>query len=181
MWKKYYTMTKISKAIFDRHPDWRDKFWQFVRFGVVGTISSAIHYGVYCLVLLVANANISFTAGYAVGFICNYFLSTITEKAGEEGDKYLSLSFVQYKTPSKKYVAVVTPVATVAQPQTPQPANPAVEQGKTYTVQKGDTLWKIAKQFYGNGSRHPKIVSANSDKIKNPNLIYPGQTFSIPS
>ena len=61
MWKKYYTMTKISKAIFDRHPDWRDKFWQFVRFGVVGTVSSAIHYGVYCLVLLVANANISFT------------------------------------------------------------------------------------------------------------------------
>ena len=106
---------------------------------------------------------------------------TITEKAGEEGDKYLSLSFVQYKTLSKKYVAVVTPAATVAQPQTPQPANPAVEQGKTYTVQKGDTLWKIAKQFYGNGSRYPKIVSANSDKIKNPNLIYPGQTFSIPS
>ena len=106
---------------------------------------------------------------------------TITEKAGEEGDKYLSLSFVQYKTPSKKYVAVVTPAATVAQPQTPQPASPAVEQGKTYTVQKGDTLWKIAKQFYGNGSRYPKIVSANSDKIKNPNLIYPGQTFSIPS
>ncbi|WP_418929043.1 LysM peptidoglycan-binding domain-containing protein [Clostridium fessum] len=106
---------------------------------------------------------------------------TITEKAVEEGDKYLSLSFVQYKTPSKKYVAVVTPAATVAQPQTPQPANPAVEQGKTYTVQKGDTLWKIAKQFYGNGSRYPKIVSANSDKIKNPNLIYPGQTFSIPS
>lgn len=106
---------------------------------------------------------------------------TITEKAGEEGDKYLSLSFVQYKAPSKKYVAVVTPAATVAQPQTPQPANPAVEQGKTYTVQKGDTLWKIAKQFHGNGSQYPKIVSANSDKIKNPNLIYPGQTFSIPS
>ena len=54
---------------------------------------------------------------------------TITEKAGEEGDKYLSLSFVQYKAPSKKYVAVVTPAATVAQPQTPQPENPAVEQG----------------------------------------------------
>ena len=106
---------------------------------------------------------------------------TITEKAGEEGDKYLSLSFVQYKAPSKKYVAVVTPAATVAQPQTPQPENPAVEQGKTYTVQKGDTLWKIAKQFYGNGIQYPKIVSANSDKIKNPNLIYPGQTFSIPS
>ena len=69
-------MIRISKAILEKHPDWRDKFWQFVRFGVVGTISSAIHYGVYCLVLLVANANISFTAGYAVGFVCNYFLTT---------------------------------------------------------------------------------------------------------
>lgn len=106
---------------------------------------------------------------------------TITEKAGEEGDKYLSLSFLQYKAPGKKYMAVVTPTAIVAQPQTPQPVNPAVEQGKTYTVQSGDTLWKIAKQFYGNGSQYSKIVGANSDKIKNPNLIYPGQVFSIPS
>ena len=44
-----------------------------------------------------------------------------------------------------------------------------------------NTLWKIAKQFYGNGSQYSKIVSANSDKIKNPNLIYPGQVFSIPA
>lgn len=106
---------------------------------------------------------------------------SITEKAGEEGDKYLSLSFLQYKAPSKKYMAVVTPTATVAQPQVEQPANPAVEQGKTYTVQKGDTLWKIAKQFYGNGALNTKIVSANSDKIKNPNLIYAGQVFTIPA
>lgn len=106
---------------------------------------------------------------------------SITEKAGEESDKYLSLSFLQYKAPSKKYMAVVTPTATVAQPQVEQPANPAVEQGKTYTVQKGDTLWKIAKQFYGNGALNTKIVSANSDKIKNPNLIYAGQVFTIPA
>lgn len=65
--------------------------------------------------------------------------------------------------------------------QTPQPTNPAVEEGKTYTVQKGDSLWKIAKQFYGNGAQYSKIVSANADKIKNPNLIYPGQVFTIPS
>lgn len=105
---------------------------------------------------------------------------SIAEKAGEEGDKYLSLSFLQYKAPNKKYMAVVTPTATVAQPQVQQPANPAVEQGKTYTVQKGDTLWKIAKQFYGNGALNTKIVSANSDKIKNPNLVYAGQVLIIP-
>lgn len=105
----------------------------------------------------------------------------ILEKSGEEGDKYLALSFLQYRKPLKKYRAVVTPVATVAQPETPQPTNPAVEEGKTYTVQKGDSLWKIAKQFYGNGAQYSKIVSANADKIKNPNLIYPGQVFTIPS
>lgn len=105
----------------------------------------------------------------------------ILEKSGEEGDKYLALSFLQYRKPLKKYRAVETPVATVAQPETPQPTNPAVEEGKTYTVQKGDSLWKIAKQFYGNGAQYSKIVGANADKIKNPNLIYPGQVFTIPS
>ena len=104
----------------------------------------------------------------------------MVEKSGEEGDKYLTLSFLQYRKPSKKYRAVVTTAATVAQPETPQPTNPAVEEGKTYTVQKGDSLWKIAKQFYGNGAQYSKIVSANADKIKNPNLIYPGQVLLLP-
>lgn len=106
---------------------------------------------------------------------------TVAEKSGEEGDKYLSLSFLQYREPQKKYRAVVKGTEAVAQPQAPQPANPAVETGKTYTVVSGDTLWKIAKQFYGNGAQYTKIFSANSGKIKNPNLIYPGQVFTIPT
>ena len=106
---------------------------------------------------------------------------TVAEKSGEEGDKYLSLSFLQYREPQKKYRAVVKGTEAVAQPQAPQPANPAVETGKTYTVVAGDTLWKIAKQFYGNGAQYTKIFSANSGKIKNPNLIYPGQVFTIPT
>lgn len=51
---------------------------------------------------------------------------------------------------------------------------------KTYTVQKGDCLWNIAKKFYGNGSLYTKIANANKDKIKNPNLIYPNQILTIP-
>jgi len=51
---------------------------------------------------------------------------------------------------------------------------------KTYTVVKGDTFWAIAKRFYGNGSLYTKISNANTDKIKNPNLIYPGQVLTIP-
>lgn len=79
MLRKCFAMNVIDKVlagVWEKHPDWHDKFWQFFRFGIVGTFSSAIHYGVYCLVLLVANANVSFTAGYVVGFICNYFLTT---------------------------------------------------------------------------------------------------------
>ncbi len=105
----------------------------------------------------------------------------IVEKAGEEGDKYLTLSFLEFRAPSKKYMAVVTPEAVVKQPEEPQPANPAVTPNKTYTVKKGDSLWKLAKQFYGNGAQYPKLFQANSGQIKNPNLIYPGQVLTIPA
>ncbi len=52
----------------------------------------------------------------------------------------------------------------------------------SYTVVKGDCLWFIAKKkdFYGNAFAWPKIYQANRDQIKNPNLIYPKQTFKIP-
>lgn len=102
------------------------------------------------------------------------------EKAGEEGDKYISLTLLEHKGADKKYVAVQTPDATVKQEQTPLAENPAVTANKTHTVQSGDTLWGLAKKYYGNGSQYPKIVAANPS-IKNPNLIYPGQIFTIPT
>ena len=46
---------------------------------------------------------------------------------------------------------------------------------------KGDTLWGIARQFYGDGSAYKRIAAANSAIIKNPNLIYPGQVLTIPA
>lgn len=101
------------------------------------------------------------------------------EKAGEEGDKYLSIKLQEHKAPGKRYVAVQTAAATVKQEDTAAETNPAVTENKTHMVQSGDTLWGIAKKYYGNGSQYTKIVSANPD-IKNPNLIYPGQVLSIP-
>jgi uncharacterized protein YoxC len=52
-----------------------------------------------------------------------------------------------------------------------------------YTVVKGDCLWNIAKKpvYYGNGFAWPVIYKANRDQIKNPNLIFPKQTFKIPN
>ena len=51
---------------------------------------------------------------------------------------------------------------------------------RTYTVQKGDTLSEIAKRHYGSASRWRVIYEANRDLIRDPDVIYPGQTFRIP-
>ena len=54
---------------------------------------------------------------------------------------------------------------------------------KNYEVVKGDCLWRIAKkpEHYGNGFAWPVIYQANRDQIKNPDLIFPKQTFKIPN
>ena len=51
----------------------------------------------------------------------------------------------------------------------------------TYTVNKGDTLSKIAKEFYGSANRWHEIFDANRDQISNPDLIKPGQVLKIPT
>ena len=47
-------------------------------------------------------------------------------------------------------------------------------------VQPGASLWRIARQAYGSGARYTVIYDYNQDQIRNPALIYPGQTFLIP-
>ncbi|MBU2570360.1 MAG: peptidoglycan-binding protein LysM [Gammaproteobacteria bacterium] len=49
-----------------------------------------------------------------------------------------------------------------------------------YTIEKGDTLWKIAEKAYDNGSKYQKIFEANREVIKDPDKIYPGQKIRIP-
>ena len=50
----------------------------------------------------------------------------------------------------------------------------------TYTVQKGDSLWKIALAHYNDGNAWQKIYENNLDVIVNPSLIYPGQVLTLP-
>jgi nucleoid-associated protein YgaU len=48
-------------------------------------------------------------------------------------------------------------------------------------VQPQQSLWRIARQAYGQGIRYTDIYEANRDQIRDPNLIFPGQVFSMPS
>ena len=54
-------------------------------------------------------------------------------------------------------------------------------QSRTYTVEKGDTLSKIAKKFYGDASDYPTIFEANKPMLSDPDKIYPGQVLRIPA
>ncbi len=48
------------------------------------------------------------------------------------------------------------------------------------TIVKGNSLWRIARRIYGQGTMYTVIFEANKANIKDPNLIYPGQVFSLP-
>ena len=58
-------------------------------------------------------------------------------------------------------------------------ATPATGEGRI-VVQPGNSLWKIARESYGQGVRYTVIYEANREQISNPDLIYPGQVFAVP-
>ncbi len=59
-------------------------------------------------------------------------------------------------------------------------ARPKRSQPRFYTVEKGDTLSKIAKEYYGDAMKYPVIFEANRPMLEDPDLIYPGQKLRIP-
>lgn len=70
------------------------------------------------------------------------------------------------------------PVPEASAPETErQSSQPQVT---SYTVTKGDCLWKIAKKLLGDGNRWQEIYSLNRDKVSNPNRIQAGQVLTIP-
>lgn len=78
--------------------------------------------------------------------------------------------------PVAKQVPVVATKATV--PVTA--AKPEKTGAQQYVVKPGDTLARIAEQFYSNGLRWDKIYEANKDQVKNPNYIFIGMKLTIP-
>jgi hypothetical protein len=85
--------------------------------------------------------------------------------------------------------AAAPEVAPASEPATNEPAtnepataDPAAAAAApiTITVQPGFTLWAIARETYGDGVLYVQVFEANRDKIKDPDLIYPGQVFTVP-
>ena len=103
----------------------------------------------------------------------------------------------QYGEPAGRIKIVAAPA--VEQPEEPapeekpeepapaeKPAEPAPEEkpagsANTYEVVKGDSLWKIAQNFYGSGAEWTVIYEANKGTVKNPDQIWVGQILVIPA
>lgn len=87
------------------------------------------------------------------------------------------------ETPFKRE-AEETIAAAQQQPEEPSAgtpdARPTVPPIQVVTVQPGNTLWAIARDAYGEGLLYVRVFEANRDLIRDPDLIYPGQIFTVP-
>jgi nucleoid-associated protein YgaU len=71
--------------------------------------------------------------------------------------------------------------ATVLPDSGAPPSTVVVPKIATTTVARGDSLWRLSQASYGAGMRYAIIYKANREQIRNPNLIYPGQIFVLPT
>ena len=77
--------------------------------------------------------------------------------------------------PAAAPAAAEQPTATATETTAPESTS------TSYEVNKGDHLWGISGSSYGNPYKWPLIYKANSDKIKDADLIYPGQVLDVDS
>lgn len=87
----------------------------------------------------------------------------------------------------KTAVDAVTSTASIPAPAAATTAasnSPSVvtaPKGMMTTVSRGDSLWRLSQRAFGAGQRYAVIYRANMQRIRNPNLIYPGQVFVVPA
>ena len=101
----------------------------------------------------------------------------------EEGDKIVLRGTAGSQAEREKIVLAAGNVQGVAQVEDRlKVAGDAAKEppSQFYTVVKGDTLSRIAKQFYGSPQKYNRIFEANRPLLKHPDKIYPGQVLRIP-
>lgn len=108
---------------------------------------------------------------------------SIVEDASDGMDVTVKVSLMQYREFTTKTcsidIALPKPRAVM---QSKRAVSENAPSGGSYTVVKGDSLWKIAGKYYGSGAKWPAIYEANKSVVGgNPNLIYPGQVLVIPA
>ncbi|MDR3462684.1 MAG: LysM peptidoglycan-binding domain-containing protein [Beijerinckiaceae bacterium] len=102
----------------------------------------------------------------------------IRADALEAGKSVASRAEVPFDVPAGAPGSPEIPPLGTASTRTP--ADAVVAEVKTAIVRGGDNLWDISRAQLGKGWRYTRIYAANSEQIRNPNVIYPGQVFVMP-
>jgi nucleoid-associated protein YgaU len=97
-----------------------------------------------------------------------------------EGERVTVSGRVATQEMREKVVLVLGNTAGIAKVDDRMTVERKEPEAQFYTVKPGDTLSKIAKQYYGNANKYPAIFEANRPMLKDPDKIYPGQALRIP-
>lgn len=95
-----------------------------------------------------------------------------------EGDRAIITGDVSDQSALEKIIVAAGNITGISQVET----KTSVEEKDPvfHTVEKGDSLWKIAQKHYGDGSKYNSIFEANKPMLSDPDKIYPGQVLRIP-
>lgn len=104
------------------------------------------------------------------------------DESGEsQRDKYITLDFRVVRGDGSNGIVTIEKQSESSPAPKLKENRPEPKREQSYIVKPGDSLYKIAKSIYGDGSQYNKIYIANKSAIgNNPNHIFPGQKFIIP-
>lgn len=103
-----------------------------------------------------------------------------TERVPSDGSWQIVLDDVSEGVYKLRVDALDTSGVVVSRVESPFKREIPDETSGNVTIQPGFTLWELAEAKYGDGSQYIQIFEANSDLIKDPNMIFPGQIFALP-
>jgi hypothetical protein len=109
-------------------------------------------------------------------------------RAAQSRAEYFPETASQARAPSQPLRTAKTQESAVLQPAQATPVSSASDEGvsspavapRTRVVSRGDSLWRISRITYGDGTRYAIVYRANRDRIRDPNLIQPGQILVLP-
>ena len=106
----------------------------------------------------------------------NFRAEQINPATGEPSAQ--AMVAIERLVPKPPQMAAAEPTASAQAGASPGNGHRAKD---VYTVKRGDTLWAIAKRYFGSGLRYPAIFEDNRETIHNPHLIHPQQEVKVPT
>ncbi|MEL6362412.1 MAG: peptidoglycan-binding protein LysM [Pseudomonadota bacterium] len=97
-----------------------------------------------------------------------------------EGSKVILKGKAKTQADAEKMIVAAGNTAGVEEVESQIEVEDPAPEAQFYEVKSGDSLSKIAKEFYGDAMKYPVIFEANKPMLTDPDKIYPGQTLRIP-